>query len=61
MPEQYIGRLWIRTEVEGKDTPLTVRQSWEDVCPDLPEGAVPPRLREDQMSILTDAGETFEP
>lgn len=55
------GRLWFRTEGSGVNCPYFCRTKWEPVEFEVDEKYVLEQPREDQMSILTDAGETFEP
>ena len=53
------GRLWFETSGSGRHVPFFKRTRYEDVVVDIPK-ELEPKRREDQMSILTDAGETFE-
>ena len=54
------GRLWFETEGESPSCPYFKRTRWEPVELEVDEKYMkkPP---EDQWSILTEAGETFEP
>ncbi|MBP47164.1 MAG: hypothetical protein CMH53_04430 [Myxococcales bacterium] len=54
------GRLWFETSGSGRDVPYFCRTRFEDVVVDIPK-ELEPKPREDQMSILTEFGETFEP
>lgn len=54
------GRLWFETSGSGKHVPFFKRARFEDVVVDIPK-ELEPKPREDQMSILTEFGETFEP
>lgn len=55
------GRLWFETEGSGLTVPYFKRTRWETVEIEVPAELAPKQPREDQMSILTEAGETYEP
>lgn len=55
------GRLWFTTEGEGTGCPYFKRERWEKVEIEVPEEFAPEQPAEDRWSIMTDAGETFEP
>ena len=54
------GRLWFETSGSGRDVPYFCRTRFENVVVDIPK-ELEPKPREDQMSIVTEFGETFEP
>lgn len=54
------GRLWFETSGSGKNVPFFKRTWFEDVAVDIPK-EMEPKPREDQMSIVTEFGETLEP
>lgn len=56
------GRLWYETEGETPGlVPYFKRTRWEEVEIEVPKELASEQPPEDQMSILSEAGETFEP
>lgn len=54
-------RLWIETDGEGTNCPYFKRTRYEDFEVEIPEEFISEQPPEDQWSILSEAGETFEP
>lgn len=55
------GRLWIETEGSGANCPYFKRTRYEEIEFEVPEEFLLEQPQEDRWSILTEAGETFEP
>ena len=58
---KVLGRVWITTEGSGVNCPYFNRKAFEPIEIDVPEEFLQEQPPEDQWSILSEAGETFEP
>ena len=58
---KVLGRVWITTEGSGTNCPYFNRKTFEPIEIDVPEEFLREQPPEDQWSILSEAGETFEP